>query len=80
VIDKLLTQLEETDVNSDEFPKIVDQLEKLHKMLPKPESWVKPDILLPIFGNLIGIAAILHHEQAHVITTKALSFVHKIRV
>lgn len=80
VIDNLLTQLEGTSVNSAEFPILVDQLDKLHKMLPKKESWAKPDILIPVLGNLAGIIAILNHERAHVVTSKALSFVLKTRV
>jgi hypothetical protein len=80
VIDETLSKLEETDPTSDEFAKIVDQLDKLHKMLPKKEPLVKPDTLIPVIGNLAGILAILNFERANVITTKALSFVMKTRV
>jgi len=79
VIDDTLSKLQETDPTSDEFAKIVDQLEKLHKMLPKKESWAKPDTLIPVIGNLAGIVAILNFERANVITTKALGFVMKTR-
>ena len=34
----------------------------------------------PLIANLVGIAMILYHEKADVITTKALGFVTKGRV
>lgn len=80
VIDRLLTQLQELDPASDEFSRIVDQLDKLTKMLPKKEASVKPEALINVFGNLAGILAILSYERTHVITSKAIGFVLKSRV
>lgn len=80
LIDKLLTELENTESDSEKFAKIVDQLDKLHKMLPKKEPLMKPEMLIPVAGNLAGILAILSFEKTNVITTKALGFVLKARV
>lgn len=80
VIDDALSKLEELDPASEEFAQIVDQLEKLYKMSPKKDSWMKPELILPIAGNLLGIIAILNYEQAHVLTTKAFGLLLKPRV
>lgn len=80
VIDLALVKLKDIDPASDEFARIVDQLEKLHKMHPKKEQFVKPETLIPVLGNLAGIVAILNYERVHVITSKALGFVLKTRV
>lgn len=77
VIDDVLSKLENLEPTSDEFAKIVDQLDKLYKMLPKKEPSVKPEALIAVAGNLAGILAILNFERAGVITSKALGFVMK---
>ena len=81
IIDSVLTELNSVNADSDEFAKMVDQLEKLYKIkdTQKPDR-VKMDTLLPVVGNLFGIVAILGFERAHVVTSKALSFVLKTKV
>lgn len=80
VIDIALSRMEELDPTSTEYAHIVDQLDKLYKMLPKKEPFVKPDVLIPVVGNLAGIMAILNYERVHLVTSKALGFVLKTRV
>jgi len=62
------------------YARIMDQLER-HKKLqgtyrPEKKS-VSPETWATIGANLISIFAILSYEQAHMITSKALSFVRK---
>jgi hypothetical protein len=80
VIDQLLTKLEDTAPESDDYARIVDQLAKLHNLLPKNEPFVKPDVVIGAATNLIGILAILNYERVHIITSKAVGFVLKSRL
>lgn len=80
IIDTLLSKLEETDPGTQEFSAIVDQLDKLYKMSPKKDTWVKPELLIPVAGNLAGILAILNFERVHVVASKAVGFVIKTRL
>lgn len=79
-ISDVLTQMEGYDADSPEFARMVEQLDKLHKMRTyKREPSVKLDTVLAVAGNLAGIVIILGFERAHVITSKALGFVIKSR-
>ena len=83
VINVLLSEMQGFDAHSDEYVKMVTQLEKLHKMKAsekKPRINVSHDALVAVFGNLAGIGLILNFEKLNVITTKALGFVLKSRV
>lgn len=81
VIDAVQARLLTVDPDTEEFSTIVKQLSKLHKIrsLKKSEG-VKLETLLPVVGNLAGILLILNFERAHVVTSKALSFVLKSRM
>lgn len=83
-LDEVITVLQEkllvSDPTSDEFAKMVDQLDKLHKIKShNKDDRVTLATLLPVIGNLAGILAILNFEKAGVITSKALGFVTKTR-
>jgi len=80
VIDALLTRMSEEDYDLEEYAKMLDQLTKLYK-LKETESRerVSKDTLVLVTANLIGIVLILGYEKANVITTKALSFVTRLR-
>jgi hypothetical protein len=80
VIDDALSKIEDAGIGTDEAAQIIDQLEKLHKMLPTKESTVNFETLAPIVSNLVGILAILNFEKLNPIATKAIGFVTKIRV
>jgi hypothetical protein len=80
VITNLLDEMQLTSCDSEEYSKMVAHLTKLYSLkeqdTPKrvsPETWAM------IGGNLAGIMLILQHERFHVITSKALSFVSKLR-
>lgn len=82
VIVNLLSEMQGFEGHSDEYAKIVLQLEKLYaiKASEKKRINVSPDALVAVFGNLAGIGLILNFEKLNVITTKALGFVLKSRV
>lgn len=82
VITQTLTALKNLTPGTDEYTKGVDQLTKLYAArdsLKEKPRW-SLDALVPAFVNLLGIGMILGHERAHVVTSKALSFVPKLKV
>lgn len=77
----VLSEMETVTADSDEYARMVDQLDKLCKMRTyKKDPSVKLDTIVAVAGNLAGIIVILGFERAHVITSKALGFVIKSRV
>lgn len=66
--------------DSDEYCKMTDQLIKLHSMQTLDKSRrISPDTAATIGANLLGIALVLHYERLHVVTSKALNFVIRLR-
>jgi len=80
-ITKTHDEMESYPSHSDEYAKMATQLQKLYaiKAEDRPKG-IKPEVWLPVAGNLTGIAFILGHEHAHVIATKALGFVMKTKI
>lgn len=80
LIDYLQTDMLQVTTSDEEFAKGVDQLTKLYKLkehdAPKR---VSPDTLALIGGNLLGIVLILQYEKVSVVSSKALSFVMKLK-
>ena len=64
--------------HSVEYAQMVAQLETLYSLKEKPQR-VSPDTLATIFANLAGIVMIVGHERLHVVTSKALQFIMKLR-
>lgn len=79
-IDEVFERLSDFAPETKEYAAISDQLVKLMKLQEELSSKkrLSPDTLAVVAGNLVGIVAILGHERAHVITTKALGFVMKL--
>lgn len=79
-IDTLHAQMAQFPPHSDEYTKITDNLSKLYKLREHDaRKRVSPDTIALVAGNLAGIAMILGHERAHVVTSKALGFVLKLK-
>lgn len=81
-IDRLLVEMKSTDPVSDEYGKLVERLDKLHKMKVTDKDngrRVSADAMLTVGANLAGIVLILGFERAHIITSKALGFVLKTK-
>lgn len=74
----LLSDMTEQDRSTREYAHMADQLVKLYSLREKKKR-VSPDTWAVVGGNLLGILAIVGHERANVITSKALSFVLKSR-
>lgn len=82
-IDLVLSEMAGYNAYDEDYAKMVDQLDKLYKIklaFKEEPDRVSKDALLAVGANLIGIVLILGHEKAHVVTSKALSFVLKTRV
>lgn len=77
-IDEVFREMATRSSDSDEYAKMVDQLSKLYSLKETPKR-VSPDTLAIVVGNLAGIILIVGHERMNVVTSKALSFVLKLR-
>jgi len=77
---RLLNEMSETEMESEEYAKLTEQFTKLYKL--NAETSRKPvssDTLALIIANLAGIIVIIGHERANVITTKALNFLARLK-
>ena len=71
LIDSVLEEMHRVGVNSDDYPKLLAYLERLHEINAKEkQDPVSRDTLALIFGNLTGILLIVAYEQKHVMTSK----------
>lgn len=76
----VLAEMKETNPSSPEFHAMLERLERLSKLRAQDaQKRVSPDTLAIVVGNLAGILLILNYERAHVVTSKALGFVMKLR-
>lgn len=82
-IDQVLIDLSALPPQSKDYATIVMHLETLYKLKleeKEKDHKIKPDAIIIVAGNLLGILLIMNYEKTNVITTKALSFVLKGRV
>lgn len=79
-IDGVFKEMSYLESSTEEYAKMVDQLSKLY-LLKEIDSKkrVSPDTMATVAANLIGIILIVGHERVHVVTSKALNFVMKLR-
>lgn len=68
------------DRDSDKYATLLNHLTALYaiKEASAPRR-VTADVKATIAANIAGILIIVGHERAHVVTSKALSFVQKLR-
>lgn len=79
-IDDILSDMAHHPSSSEEYAKMADQLSKLYSLKEfDSKKRVSPDTLAIVLGNLVGIILIVGHERAHVVTSKALNFIMKLR-
>ncbi len=82
-IDKAFKDLENHSADSDEFAKIMTQIDELysyrypHLKKVKDRKPVDINTLITAGSSLLGIGMIIGFEKANVLTSKALSFVVK---
>ena len=82
-IKSVLNKMQDITPDTDEYGLLLDRLEKLYKMKVSDKDdrkRVSADTIVMVGANLAGIVMILGFERAHVITSKALSFVLKSKV
>ena len=78
-IDSLYSDLAGHTAETAEYAAIVNQLEKLEAVRQKSaKPRVSPDTLVLASANLFGIAMIIGHERANLITSKSLMLVRKL--
>lgn len=79
-LDDLFVQMSHVSPDSEEFAQMADQVSKLY-VLKETDSKrrISPDVLATIAANLLGIALIVGHERAHVVTSKAINFLKQLR-
>ncbi|QJD49612.1 hypothetical protein HWD32_gp35 [Gordonia phage Secretariat] len=83
-IDELLAEMHEQDKDSEHYAGMVAQLTKLADVKEtnnKVETGRSVDLntLTIVAGNLIGILTIVIHERDHVMTSKAMTLLMKLR-
>lgn len=73
-IDAILDEMTTKGVDSEEYPKLIGFLERLHGLKKKDKlPPVSRDTIAMIAGNLLGILLIVAYEQKHVMTSKGLN-------
>jgi hypothetical protein len=79
-ITRVLKDMTNKDPASQEYKNLMERLQALHKMADdnRPPR-VSPDTALLSATNILGILLIIRHEYVNVITSKAQSFVQKLR-
>lgn len=79
-IEALLEELKYHRQKAEDYKKFMDEVERLHKMkMQNASRRVSPDTALMTSAHLAGIVMILKHEQVNVITSKAMSFLPKMK-
>lgn len=76
-------ELAKQDIGSDEYTKIMDQLERLYKMkasVKTDPNRVGKDNLIAVIGNFVGLVLVINHERVNVITSKALNMIVRSKV
>lgn len=77
-IEALLRRLK-TNHESEEYVKTLSHVERLHDMLDKKSTVVSKDTWVSVGANLLGILMIIKHEHVNVISSKAMSFVPRLK-
>jgi hypothetical protein len=81
-IDALFLSLKDEPKDTEKYAATADQIVKLYKLKEvdnNSKKTVSADALVNLAGSLLGILAVINYERIHVVTTKALGFVSKIR-
>jgi hypothetical protein len=80
VIDKVLTDMVTYSPTDPEYKRLLKTLDKLTQLKTQTRRQkVSSDQILMTAGYLLGILAIVAYEQKHVMASKALGFIPKLR-
>ncbi len=79
-IDRALAELSKLPIESEEYAKAIKNIEVLSTARAhKANDSISTDTLLIVGANILGILMVLNYEQAHIVTSKAVSFIIKGR-
>ena len=83
-LDQLIDELQKFILSMDrddekKYSAMVENLAKLHKLRGEPSKPISKDAILTTAGSILGILLILNFERLNVVTSKAISFVTKLR-
>jgi hypothetical protein len=80
VVNDLLARIQDPKTHTDEREALVKSVSKLYKLKEvDSKRKLSPDTLLMAAANILGIALIVGHERANVVTSKAIGFVMKLK-
>ncbi len=73
-MDAVFAEMEISGPDSEEYPKMIEYMERLSRVKAENKMRVSPDTYAIVIGNLLGILVVIAYEQKHIFTTKAFSF------
>lgn len=76
-IETLIKEMKTYEGNTEAYAQMVDQLEKLYKI--RTTGRVSKETWATIGAHLAGIALIVEFERMNIVTSKAMSFLTKVR-
>jgi len=79
LIDELQRFIRNMDPDAKNYSDMIESLTKLHKLRGEPSKPISKDAILTTVGSIVGILLILNYERLGVVTSKAMSFVTKMR-
>lgn len=79
LINDCLRVMRRHDLSSSEYLEHLSVLERLYELRDEPRKPVSLDSVLQVSGQLLGILIIVGYERGNVMTSKAISFVSKLR-
>lgn len=79
IIGDIEREMDSVSADSDEYARMVDQYIKLQQFKTTSRTRISPDVLATIVANLVGVIAVINHEQTHALTSKALGLVMKVK-
>lgn len=80
-IDQAFVELRDIAICDPEYTTAADNLTKLLDLRSneKKRIQVSPDVIVSAVTNLAGILVIVNYERAHVVTSKAIGLLSKLR-
>lgn len=80
-LERILRRLESELPLSEEYKDTLAIAERLNDMVEEDKtSYLSKDTIATIGANLLGLFMIIKHERVNVITSKALTFVPRLRI
>ena len=80
-IDVILEEMKEFGPGTTEYEALLDKLERMSALQSK-ETWTRridPTQVAAVAANLAGIVTIVHFEKINVLTSKAVTMLHRTK-